>query len=308
MERELNYVVVRTKLQALIALQLVRDGMVSKPFRLIKVHQQGPGEYDPSVYRMYEELEKHCSGSFDVSLSEPISRTALRFARAAAHAAVTGGRMFAASLGLFPMAVAFKIVPICKFDGFDDGTMNVEPRLQYFSEPPSARGAKRAILRRLFPKGAAAFMRTKIERHFTIYPDRPNIVAPNKLSSVSVDWLSLLSEKDRARLPECVGSLLLGTVYNETTDPERAKASAARLAREVDLYLPHPRDAAPLAGATSVSFDAPAESVISYYLSMGSLTVYHFGTSAVLPFANHQELTEVDLGLQSLAAADKLQL
>jgi hypothetical protein len=152
----------------------------------------------------------------------------------------------------------------------------------------------------LFPKGASIYCRSKIEKHFTIYPDKKNIVDSGKLVPLKIDWHEYMSYQDKQAVEQFRDhkvTFVLGTVF-QYFDQEVQEQFDQYLQVDHGLYLPHPRNNVDIAvsqGVVSIITAAPAESFIDYFLMIcEELCVVHYNCSAVFPFAN-TEVRIVDL-------------
>lgn len=293
----MNYVIVRTRLQALIVLELLERGVVTRPFRLVCLHQHRTDEDSAQVYEVYDQIAREADAREDIVQAHGLLKGALRLRRMVAHAMRTGGKVFAASINYYGLGIAFRLTPGARLYSFDDGAANVAPEIStYFQDRSAGSGAKRLVGKLLLPKGPATFLRGRIARHWTIYPGLPNIVPADRMESIEMDWAAQMPAGEAARLPASVSAILLGAPYHDMRDAEARAAQAAELLPRIDLYLPHPRERGEVATAKAVRVAAPAEAVIDHYARAGQpLTIHHFGSSAVLPFASRPQITLINL-------------
>jgi hypothetical protein len=292
----MDYVLVRTKLQALIVLELIRRGVVEKPFRLVCTHQHRIGEDSESVYALYNQIEAQADRRYDIVQGEGLGRGVARLLPMLWRARLTGGRLFVATINYYPLAVALRLTPGLTLHTFDDGAANIWPHASdYFRDRPlEGETARRRIARLLFPRGGPAFMRGRIARHYTIYPGYENIAPAERVEAIDLDWAGEMSAEDAARLPANVKAILLGAPFQDLKDPAALDRAREALAKS-DLYLPHPRDASGLTSDKDPKIMASAEAVIDSCLRQGPLTVYHFASSTILPFKGREGLTLVSL-------------
>jgi hypothetical protein len=305
----MDYLFVRTKLQGVIALELIRSGVIRKPFVFTPMYRISAGEDTASVQVLYQTIAREAYRVRPLIEASGLFRNSAQLAEDLLACWLTRGTVFVSVVNSYAVAVALKTNPFCTLMSFDDGTANVEVRdNSYLSlNPLPAGGVKRWLARKLFPNGAAAYCRSRISKHFTIYPDRPNIVSPDKLVSVELRWSLLLSESDKRRVPDTVRKILIGTVYDEVKAEHWRPGFEWAISR-CDLYLPHPREKTRHCHSDKVlETGAPAESLISYLLERGapSLTLYHFGSSVALSFVAHPNVVCVDLLSTASPANDR---
>jgi len=295
----MNYVIVRTKLQALIVLELLRRGVISRPFVFVPLYQLRVGEDSDAVQTLYDAISVQASRVYPIVQSAGLLRACVYLWFAGLKCLSTRGTIFAAVLNYYPLAVALRLLPGVDFCSFDDGTANIEVRdTSYHSMQPLPPGGwKRVLARALFPVGSSAYCRSRIRAHYTIYAGLANIVSPQKTVPVHIRWADLLSRADKARIPHPIRTLLLGTVYDEI-DREKWRSPLDWALQRADLYLPHPRQKKAVdESMAGTNLDATAEAVINYLLQEdpGELTVYHFGSSVALSFLGTERVRFVDL-------------
>jgi hypothetical protein len=283
-----DVVYIRTKLQALIALELLRRGHIDPCFVLVQVHQYSSEEDDDSVYRLYRELARRAAEVWSDVTADNFF-TSLRLAiRAFRLARRTHGCVFNANLTMAPVALAAKLVRGSCFKSFDDGFANIiKGKSSYFTEAPlPGSGIKRRLLKVALPRGAAAELRKRTRIHYTVFPDHPNVVEADRLKIISIDWKSLLTEKDRKKLARPVKALLIGTKYEEWPARLNIERIVEGLADRIDLYLPHPREKIILHPGKAVVLDATAEAAVQFLSVRAPLRVYHLDSSVALTLAH----------------------
>src|SRR5690242_13045444 len=238
----MQHVIVRTKLQASIVERLVEDQVVRPPFHLIQASHAS--EPDPTPH-----LGKLLRLAGRVTLirrpRHGFVRVFLYFLGLLIRSRIDGSDVFLANVNWYHFGLALRLVPGKRIRTFDDGSANVQPRSAFYTDDvvdlSSIRGY---VARRLFPGGVARFTRSRIETHYSIYPGMENIVDAGRIVPVRIDWKSMLSAEDVARLPRQVSRILIGTVYQEALKIWGIDVDDARIAKAIawaDLYLPHPR-------------------------------------------------------------------
>jgi hypothetical protein len=288
----MNYLLVRTRLQAIIAAELIKHTYLPKPFGLIKLFQFTKNEDSPSVYEYYEKLAINASSSTDVIQRVGFFPMLFKLTAACWHSRLSGGAIYVAVLDSYALAIAVAFCPGCRVKTFDDGTANIEIRENSYhaTAPLAGAGFKRRIIRILFPEGPSYYLRQKLLCHYTIFEGLPNIVPPTKLKYISVDWLRYLSDSDRKVLNGCcVCSLLLGTTYAESPESGNMKKLRDLTLTHCDLYIPHPRELIDFESTKILQATSPAEAIIAY-LSFKKIRVFHFNSSALLTFRSNKNV------------------
>jgi hypothetical protein len=295
----MNFVMVRSELQAIIALALIERGKLRTPFVFFAPHK---GEDSRSVTTYYDKISQTALLTVHLTKYHCIIANiaaALTLFVASFIALFTHGNIFVAAINYQALGLALKLNPLSRIVTFDDGSANVQIREgSYHQEtPPAGTGIYKLIQRVLFPVGVSQFCRTRIAKHYTIYRDRKNIVEANLIECVNIEWGSLLSQHDIEKLSGPVHSIMLGSVYEEIGDSNWREQFLWAAPRS-DIYLPHPREKSrPSVDINVLHCDAPAESVINYLnaSSANRLTVFHFNSSVALTFVGNSEIEFVDL-------------
>jgi glycosyl transferase family 52 len=295
-----NYVVVRTRLQAILALELIEAGQIEKPFILIELYQYRIGEDAESVYRYYNLLSKKAYRTRKLIQFSGLWTMAMKLYLICWHAKLTSGKLYAAVVNLYPLAIALKLCPKFSINSFDDGTANIQKRSSSYHalKPLDGRGIKRRLARVFFPRGASHFIRGRISQHYTIFPGQENIVPHEQCVGIKLNWANYLHPADENGLPQNVRKILLGTVYEDPVDSDKEsilKQKRDVTLKECDLYIPHPREKVTFDSPKIFNLTSPAESLIEYLANKNELIVYHFNSSAVINFLEYQRIKIVDL-------------
>lgn len=294
----MNYLVVRTKLQAVIAYELLRLGEIAQPFVLIKTYHRYCGEDDPSVYAAYDKLATKAAAIREQSLGDGLFRSTARYIKWFCWSRATGGVFYVSNINWPVIALALKFVRSVTLRTFDDGSANVQNRNTSFLAQSNRRNSqsslRRAINKVLFPNGTAYYVRQKIDLHYTIYAGLQNIVSGNRLRVIDLDWSEFLDSDDRSKLCEDVQTILVGTVYADCSGSSSLDTTK-KLIESVDVFIPHPRDHFFRDHPSMLALSCPAESIINFYANQKDITVYHFNSSAVLPFLSDPRCDIFDL-------------
>lgn len=271
----------RTKLQALIAAELIDRGEITVPFVLMKIFQHRADEDDESVYAQYRVLEAQAHAVWTDITGAGFMRSFWLALLAATVSALSGGYIFNANICSYPVALALRLTPWSRLKSFDDGFANIEPGHSPYVLQAALQGNtwKHRLLRTLLPQGAAYFARNTALVHFSIYRGRANVVPADRLRFIELNWEELLTDADRKKLEKPVAALLVGTKYDEFPPHLGIANIAAGLHHKIDLYLPHPRERKIAHPDKMVRLQAPAESAIRFLARRNPLRVYHFDSS-----------------------------
>lgn len=293
----MNCVVVRTKLQGIIALELIRAEIIKPPFVFLPVFQFAEREDDESLYIIYSRIASSASGVKPIHESKGLVLNSLILFLMSIRCLLSGGSIYVAGINYYALALALRMNPFARIVSFDDGNANTQKNSAYFAEIPLAgSNFKRLFARFLFPRGAAKFCRSRIRKHYTIYPHSLNIVDADKVEPLIVDWEIYLSPADLDKIQMPVRTILLGTVYRDHAG-KNLEPQLAWALNQSDIYLPHPRDNSRLSsGEKVVKFEAPAEAIIGLLLKkMGSVKIFHFNSSVEASFRGDKRTEFINL-------------
>jgi hypothetical protein len=296
----MDYLFIRTKLQAIVALQLIKNTHIKQPFTLIEVYRHAIHEDAAAVHHYYQILRKEACRSITHIQVNGIWLSTLKLIYIAWRCKLTRGNLYIAIIDYYPLAFALKFTPNFFIRTFDDGSANTQIRdTSYHSKIPlSGNGIRKNLVRFLFPKGAAYFNRSRIEKHYTIFPNKGNVVPNSKLQTLSIDWGDFLNSADKVKVGFKAKSIMLGTVYEElgsATSINKAIALRDRFYLESDFYIPHPRENLNIQDKSKVlNIISPVESLINY-LMKENLIIYHFNSTAALNFYGENRLKFIDL-------------
>lgn len=295
----MDCIVVRTKLQAVIARRMVETGLIRAPVHVIALARQADDASGQDVARQVQAFGPLAARTTTLSRAQGGSvGVALRFAWLLATTAFGRGRVYLANINWYPFALALKAFPGRRVYTFDDGTANVQARDNSFlsQEPSRAGGLTGWLARRLFPQGPGAFVRSRIERHATIYPGLPNLVPPERIDAVAIDWADLVEPADLARLPPTCGRILIGSVYREINrrmPRQISQGEVDALVAWADLHIPHPRES--VAPRDELLLKYPAEALVAACARRGPVVMAHFNSSVALSFRDDPRVTCVEL-------------
>lgn len=295
----MDCIIVRTKLQAVIARRMAETGLVRAPVHVIALTRQVDDASAQDIARQVGAFGPLAARTTTLSRAKAGSAgVALLFAWLLAKTASGRGRVYLANVNWYPFALALKAFPRRRVYTFDDGTANVQARDNSFlaEEPSRAGGLTGWLARTLFPRGPGAFVRSRIERHATIYPGLPNLVPPERLDEVAIDWAELVDPADLARLPPACHRIFIGSVYREINRRMPRPISQDEvdaLVAWADLHIPHPRESAAPRDELLVKY--PAESLVAACARRGPVVMAHFNSSVALSFRDDPRVTCVEL-------------
>lgn len=282
MQREANVVLVRTMLQARICLQLVSLGELPKGFLLIVLSQNSRDEDGISYKLAIENLAKYSRDVVHLIQKKSLMRSVIKLLAIEFLVKLRGGKWFIASIDYIPLAFVLKILCERRIYTFDDGSVNINKKSSYYAFGGFDGNRFARILKFLFPEGTALWYRKRIIKHYTIYPNRSNIV-----NSERIHLIKIASNFDDGLLERCSAFdqcvvLFLGAVYHEGEIGRWRESVVKEMINHVDLYLPHPRGRSEFdcnKGAFS------AEDYFDAFLILGkSLLIIHFGSSSLLNY------------------------
>lgn len=290
----MDHIIIRTKLQAVIAKQLLADGFAKPEPHLIFLIKDG----EPPLDQFFE------SASTPDAKVTTLKRQRLGFMITFFRIYLIFQRckkrkenLFVANINSYPVALALKLTPNFEICTFDDGSANVQKDSLFFSDKPELSDKFRTLLARiLFPYGSCHFVRTRIAEHYTIYPGADNIVSRSKTRALSVNWQGLIAPTDRSTLPGEVKRIFLGTVYGEPLFRKKALIDPQKAIEWSDLYIPHPRQ--PEGESPKIHPKLSkylAETLIGHYASLSKITVAHYGSSSVIPYAKDPNVDLINL-------------
>lgn len=306
----MDVIIVRTKLQALIALELVKIGKVSKNFIFISwvdfpnmEKNQHESFYDALINKSFFSLNVVETEGFIKNFTVIYLMSLLSF--------FTSSKFFFAIIDSNILALTKKLNPFLHIETFDDGIANIIDGSEYFGKKAlqSNNTFRRRALNLIFPRGCKVYIRNKIKRHFTIYKDTQNIVDRNKLQCIDLDYSHYLIKKDKNYLNQYLKkevNLMVGTTFDEYI--KEYNNDFIEFIRETNIYkydliISHPRDFSDIRNFQSTrEFESPAESIINFFLKnskVNKVNLFHFRSSCIIHFKHNNKINLIDLWTES---------
>ena len=243
----MNYVIVRTKLQAIIVKKMVDQKLIVGDLHVVQVHEDDDDNSRFDLARLCHQLAPVTRKTTVLSRRKSgVTGLFASFWFILLRARICNGRVYFANINWISFALALKLLPGQRIFSFDDGSANVQRREgSYLSVDHSTRPGRRGrFVRWLFPNGCASFVRTRIERHCTIYPGLANIVPAPKVDTIELDWSAMIPADQLPNLPKKVSKIFLGSVYSEIAPRAFGGIGEGEVEQAIawgDLYIPHPR-------------------------------------------------------------------
>lgn len=191
-------------------------------------------------------------------------------------------------------AIEFK-----QLNTFDDGTVNIVKHSHFLNDDPNT-FVRKFINKVLGNKYSTAALRSLSCKHYTIYPDFPNIM-PNTVAVNLMDNSLTISDGG-----ESINILLGQPIYGDNNlNIELAQKVIAQF--HIHCYLPHPREKYQLENVEYIDTPLILEDYIAQEFSNRKCCIYTYCSSAILNIMNKSPNVEVvalrvesdDLGVQS---------
>ena len=300
----MDFLFIRTKLQAIIALKLISEGELSKKFIFIKNYWKNKDEDSESLETLYSHIESQSYKTLHFIEDTGLIRNSLLILFLSFICSITRGKFYFAGINLYSFAIALKFNPFLKFITFDDGVANILKNSLYYSKQKlqtSNWNIGRNLLNLLFPFGSCYYIRQKGTRHFSIYKNKENILLNGVVNYLKISWRDYLSEQDKLQIKKLYSGKLKILIGTDFSNLENFYLSELFENRELrfDIIIPHPRDNSELLRFPNVlELDSLAESLLDELSSNSSILqieVYHFTSSATIPFLKDKKFKFIDL-------------
>ncbi|WP_244298023.1 glycosyltransferase family 52 [Actinobacillus vicugnae] len=196
--------------------------------------------------------------------------------------------LFVASIDDQFVQLVCSTVKFQQLNTFDDGTANIVKNSIYYQDSPKT--LKRKIVNFLIGnKHSTQSLRKLSSKHYTIYPDLPNII-----ENVEVISFAKPSQNLTAYQNTTVKLLLGQPLFN---DAQENIALAQRIIKQFDIthYLPHPRESYRLDEVEYIETDLIFEDYIYQAAGQKKYIIYTYFSGAVLNIMNHPNIEVVSI-------------
>ena len=292
----MHVVLIRTRLQALVAREIMSQFYENDRWLAVFTYQIGTDEDAPEVYEVYREIREKSTASLRVVAGRGLIRTTVKFMMLLCLAAFTRGKVFLAGIDSYPFSLAAKCIWFASVCTFDDGSANILSCSRMFREAPLlGDGFKARVARAAFPKGCCHWLRQRTDTHYTIFPGFENIVSEDRLVNMDWSWQRFFYASDFNVVPQSVQRIILGIPRRGEAEYKVSNALLASYLPYVDLYIMHPRERDWDSSEKCVRLKSPAEAVLERLAERRPLTVFHFGSTVSLSLRGNASITFVDI-------------
>ncbi|MGX2948407.1 glycosyltransferase family 52 [Frederiksenia canicola] len=184
-------------------------------------------------------------------------------------------KTFVASINDIQIQFLLSSVKFNSLYTFDDGTANIVNNSVYYNDEPHT-FIRKAINRLLNNKYSIAKLKILSQKHYTIYPDFPNVIA-------NTEYIDLFNLPSSSEIDESnVVNILLGQPVYFDNQANIALADRVIKRFNIDYYLPHPREQYKLNNVRYIETPLIFEDYMAQYFSNQKCRVYTYFSSAVL--------------------------
>ena len=295
----LKIFVVRTRLQALIVNKIIEVSEASErkvTYISVFLYQNDKREDAEEVYRLYDVLRRESFFSVNVVSAHGFLNNFIKFFMLKVLAFFLRGQFYLAGIDGYPYALAAKVCRFVKLNTFDDGSANILSHSKYYEEHPLPVGdSKRNLLRKIFPKGCAKYIRGRISKHYTIFPGYKNIVSHEKIEVLDWCWNELLDSRDIKHVNKNISIVVLGTTVHESPDSNVAEKAALKALSVSDIYIRHPREGKWVEDTRCINLHSPAEAFLNKLAIHRKIKVYHFNSTVAYSLSSNKNIVFFDL-------------
>jgi len=292
----MNVFIVRTRGQALIVNNILDRCDTADKFILVTTYQHLKSEDAQEVYDLYDELKRRAVFSLDIISSHGFVKNFAKFLFLNIVSALSRGKIYLACFDSYPFALSAKVLPFSKIATFDDGSANILARSKYYDERPiSGSGIRRCILRTMFPKGGAKYLRDRTTRHYTIFGKLPNVVETARVTQLDWNWDCLFDSRDSVYLSADIQIIVLGTPIHDHNNPKSLMKKANSALNDCDLYICHPRERAWVKSDKAVRLRGPAEAFLQKLAKERKIKVLHFNSTVAYALKDSGNIEFINL-------------
>ena len=128
----MDIIFVRTKLQALIVLNLLAEKLISKKFIFVRCCQKDIYEDAIELNFFYNKIEKKAFYSTHLVEKNGLIRCSLQVYLLSILAVISCSKFFLAGINYYAFSIAAKFNPLLKIFTFDDGAVNYHKDSSFF--------------------------------------------------------------------------------------------------------------------------------------------------------------------------------
>ncbi|QIM63389.1 CMP-N-acetylneuraminate-beta-galactosamide-alpha-2, 3-sialyltransferase [Pasteurellaceae bacterium Orientalotternb1] len=188
-------------------------------------------------------------------------------------------KVFVASINDIQIQFLLSSVQFNSLYTFDDGTANIVNTSVYYSDEPNT-FIRKVINGLLNNKYSVAKLKALSKKHYTIYPDFPNIIA-------NTEYVDIFNLPDSSEIDESnVVNILLGQPVYLDNQANIALADQVIKRFNIGYYLPHPREQYKLDNVTYIETPLIFEDYMTQHFANQKCRVYTYFSSAVLNIKN----------------------
>ena len=131
----MDIIFVRTKLQALIVLNLISKNFISKNFIFVKAHQNDINEDAIELDYFYKKIEKKAIYTTHLVEKNGLIKSVISIYLLSILAFISCGKFYLTAISTYVFSIVAKLNPLLKIVTFDDGMANIykESENPYFS-------------------------------------------------------------------------------------------------------------------------------------------------------------------------------
>lgn len=229
-----SLVIIRTPFQAFLATKIIKVENI-KSYDLI-YFTQNDSEEDKYYYKLLSE-KSSTSNYYYLKLQKPsiLSSILFKLITRKWYSNKKYYSILCSSIDALFITSLIKHYSEAQLITFDDGTANINTESSYFKERNNLR---LKVYRHLLNSLTLNEIKSRINRHYTVYNDMQNIVPQNKIKPLS-DILSIDSKKEESHST----TYFIGSPFEEDMTQRQITRLASFVRNlEIDFYVKHPRE------------------------------------------------------------------
>jgi N-acetyllactosaminide alpha-2,3-sialyltransferase len=289
-----NVFFIRTKLQCLICQKIIDEIEIERKYIVVFLYQYTENEDFGLNVNLYKKISENSIFCAKIISNNNILRNTLKALLIVLFSTMLKGKCYLASIDSLPIAIALRVVFFCTLRTFDDGSVNVREEAKYFrnnlakvySKP------KTLLLKILFNGSWMLWIRSKSEKHFTIFKDMENILENKKLVLLQWKWEQQILYNEKQKDYSKIKSITLGTTFKGRKDIDHI---AKYLTNKTDLFLRHPREFDTIFSDKAFHFESPAEAVLAHIALSQKIRVFHFNSTTPLALFGNKNIEFINI-------------